>query len=142
MTRNKTAFQEWHTSEIYAYRPALIAIIEELNGLPRFPDVITETEISRIQEIATALNIYDRIKPFKLETTPGFFKAVGVLKEEIINRLEKQLKPTDPLAEVFKDLLSDSKLNGNDINDILTDKEEAPPLISSGNEKEGEDNDK
>ena len=104
--RNKTAYQEWHIGEMEIYRPILIDIREELRRIPRFSDHVTETDRYILLGIAKALNRYEDIKDYDLEDIAEFFKAVGILKAEVTDRLENKLRPRDPLTEAFKEIMT------------------------------------
>lgn len=124
MSDNKSAYQEWHIGEMEIYRPVLIDIREQLRRIPRFPDHITETDKYILEGIAKSLNC--DIEGYNLDDIGDFFKAVGILKAEVANRLENKLRPRDPLAEAFKEIdikaLVESG-NTSDINDMLSEGE-------------------
>lgn len=100
--QGKTAFQEWHVSEMGIYRPILIDIREALRRIPRFPDFITETDKHILMGIAKALNV--SIDEYDLSDVEEFFAAVGILKAEVADRLENRLRPRDPLTEAFREI--------------------------------------
>ena len=105
MNENKgSVFQQWHGAILPNYTMILHSLISLLNRLPRSAFFITQQDIDDLTLLAAAFDV--RIEG-NLRDRQVFNHYLGILKKKAKEAAEKELKPTDPYAQIVSSIKED-----------------------------------
>jgi len=116
--KSGSVYAEWHRDVRYPYVRMLNQMIDELNSIPRWSEVILDSDIETLISLCEAFGInhsnYDL-------TDPKTFKIVkGKIMKEIKNIIEEKLKPEDPILKQMENL----RLMEDELRNLMQEEED------------------
>ena len=96
------AWINWQDRMMSKYERILGTLIKTLNRLPRWGFTITQSDVSKIIQIAMALNI--DIHDYNLTSMYDFNILAGECKRRINVIMNSDLRPTDPILDKLEKL--------------------------------------
>ena len=108
MNDNKgSVYSVWMEELLNRYIKVLDIVIDRIQRLPRFPDHITEVDKNNLTIAIQAIGL-KKEDYGDLSDIDNFMKALGDVFNRAFEKVEKWLKPSDPVLEKLEEI-SDEK---------------------------------
>ena len=93
-----SVYSVWMQELLSRYIRILDLVIDKVQRLPRFPDNITEVDKNNLIIAMKAVNLNPE-KYGDLDDVQNFMRALGDVYNRALEKVEKWLRPSDPIIE-------------------------------------------
>ena len=103
-----SVYSLWMEELLNRYIKVLDLVIDRIQRLPRFPDHITEVDKNNLTIAIQAIGL-KKEDYGDLGDINNFMRALGDVYNRALQKVEKWLKPTDPVLEKLENLNMDKE---------------------------------